>query len=80
MFDNGFDAGNAFRHPVFLVTFIFAIPAWIIAFASQCAAEAKYSKPGHTKRMELQQLMCAGSGLGRTPVVGELWFAIWVQL
>lgn len=41
MFENGFDTANVFRHPVFLVTFIVAIPAWIIAFASQCAAEAK---------------------------------------
>ncbi|OCF58360.1 SHO1 osmosensor [Kwoniella mangroviensis CBS 10435] len=43
MFDHGFDPGYVFRHPVFLVTFIIAIPAWIIAFASQAAAEAKYS-------------------------------------
>ncbi|OCF34531.1 SHO1 osmosensor [Kwoniella heveanensis CBS 569] len=43
MFDNGFDPGYVFRHPVFLVTFIIAVPAWIIAFAGQCAAEAKYA-------------------------------------
>ncbi|WVR04098.1 high osmolarity signaling protein SHO1 [Kwoniella sp. DSM 27419] len=43
MFNNGFDPGYIFRHPVFLVTFIVAIPAWIIAFAGQCAAEARYS-------------------------------------
>ncbi|OXB33523.1 SHO1 osmosensor [Cryptococcus neoformans] len=38
-----FDAGYVMRHPVFLVTFIIAVPSWIIAFAGQCAAEAKYS-------------------------------------
>ncbi|WWC87568.1 high osmolarity signaling protein SHO1 [Kwoniella dendrophila CBS 6074] len=43
MFDHGFDPGSVFRHPVFLVTFIIAIPSWIIAFAGQAAAEAKYS-------------------------------------
>nr|XP_019012367.1 SHO1 osmosensor [Kwoniella pini CBS 10737]OCF51148.1 SHO1 osmosensor [Kwoniella pini CBS 10737] len=43
MFDHGFDPGYVFRHPVFLVTFIIAVPSWIIAFASQAAAEAKYS-------------------------------------
>lgn len=42
MFENGFEPGIVFRHPVFLVTFIVAIPAWIIAFAGQCAAEAKF--------------------------------------
>lgn len=41
---NGFDAGYVFRHPVFLITYILAIPAWIIAFASQCAVEAKYGE------------------------------------
>ncbi|KGB78535.1 high osmolarity signaling protein SHO1 [Cryptococcus deuterogattii 99/473] len=40
---HSFDVGYAMRHPVFLVTFIIAIPSWIIAFAGQCAAEAKYS-------------------------------------
>ncbi|WVN90518.1 uncharacterized protein L203_105754 [Cryptococcus depauperatus CBS 7841] len=39
----GYDVGYVFRHPIFLVTFIIAIPSWIIAFAGQCAAEAKYS-------------------------------------
>lgn len=39
-----FDAGYVMRHPVFLVTFIIAVPSWIIAFAGQCAAEAKYCK------------------------------------
>jgi hypothetical protein len=43
MFENGFDAGYVIRHPVFLVTFIVAIPAWIVAFAGQCAAEAQYT-------------------------------------
>ena len=43
MFENGFDAGYVIRHPVFLVTFIIAIPAWIVAFAGQCAAEAQYT-------------------------------------
>jgi hypothetical protein len=41
---NGFDPGYAFRHPVFFITYILAVPAWIIAFAAQCAAEAKYSE------------------------------------
>lgn len=41
---HSFDVGYAMRHPVFLVTFIIAIPSWIIAFAGQCAAEAKYCK------------------------------------
>ncbi|WWD16817.1 high osmolarity signaling protein SHO1 [Kwoniella shandongensis] len=46
---HGFDTGYVFRHPVFLVTFIIAIPAWVIAFAGQCAAEAKLtSGNGHT--------------------------------
>ncbi|KAL0242203.1 high osmolarity signaling protein SHO1 [Cryptococcus tetragattii IND107] len=40
---HNFDVGYVMRHPVFLVTFIIAIPSWIIAFAGQCAAEAKYS-------------------------------------
>lgn len=40
---HSFDVGYVMRHPVFLVTFIIAIPSWIIAFAGQCAAEAKYS-------------------------------------
>jgi K+ transporter len=43
MFENGFDVGHVIRHPVFLVTFIIAIPAWIVAFAGQCAAEAQYT-------------------------------------
>lgn len=37
----GFDVGPIIRHPVFLVTFGISIPAWVIAFAGQCAAEAK---------------------------------------
>ncbi|KAK8861281.1 hypothetical protein IAR55_002100 [Kwoniella newhampshirensis] len=57
------DPGYVLRHPVFLVTFIIAIAAWVIAFAGQCAAEAKFS-----------------SGNGKTPVVGTLWFTIWVEL
>ncbi|WVQ77788.1 hypothetical protein IAR50_007478 [Cryptococcus sp. DSM 104548] len=45
----GMDPGYVFRHPLFLVTFILAIPAWIIAFAGQCAMEAKFtSGSGHT--------------------------------
>jgi SHO1 osmosensor len=40
MFNNGLDIGGVFRHPVFLATFIIAFPAWIIAFAGQCAVEA----------------------------------------
>ncbi|TYJ52388.1 hypothetical protein B9479_007006 [Cryptococcus floricola] len=45
----GMDPGYILRHPVFLVTFIVAIPAWIIAFAGQCAMEAKFtSGSGHT--------------------------------
>jgi SHO1 osmosensor len=44
MFENGFDVGYVIRHPVFLATFIVAIPAWIVAFAGQCATEAKYSR------------------------------------
>jgi hypothetical protein len=43
MFENGFDVSYVIRHPVFLVTFIIAIPAWIVAFAGQCAAEAQYT-------------------------------------
>lgn len=38
------DIGFIVRHPLFLITFILAIPAWIIAFAAQCAAEAKYGE------------------------------------
>ena len=38
-----FDFGLVIRHPLFLATYIVAIPAWIVAFAGQCAAEAKYS-------------------------------------
>jgi hypothetical protein len=41
------DIGFIVRHPLFLITFILAIPAWIIAFAAQCAAEAKYGESIH---------------------------------
>ncbi|ORY27677.1 hypothetical protein BCR39DRAFT_224863 [Naematelia encephala] len=41
---NNFDLGHVVRHPLFLVTFIIAVPAWIIAFAGQCAAEAKFGR------------------------------------
>jgi hypothetical protein len=44
MFENGFDVGYVIRHPVFLATFIIAIPAWIVAFAGQCATEAQYDR------------------------------------
>jgi SHO1 osmosensor len=60
---NNFTPSLVFRHPVLLVTYIIAIPAWVLAFAGQCAAEARYS-----------------SADGRTPVVGTLWFSIWIQL
>ncbi|KAK4690050.1 SHO1 osmosensor, partial [Tremellales sp. Uapishka_1] len=49
MFENGFESGFIIHHPVFLVTYIVAIPAWIVAFAGQCAAEAKLvSSDGRT--------------------------------
>jgi len=48
MFENGFEPGIVFRHPVFLATYIVAIPAWLIAFAGQCAAEAKYGTTNGT--------------------------------
>lgn len=41
---SGLDTSYITRHPVFLVTFLVAVPAWIIAFAAQCAAEARYGK------------------------------------
>jgi len=44
MFDNGLDFGAVFRHPVFLATFVVGFPAWIIAFAGQCAVEANKSE------------------------------------
>ncbi|WVQ83498.1 hypothetical protein IAT38_005639 [Cryptococcus sp. DSM 104549] len=48
MLGGGFDPGFVFRHPLFLVTFIVSVIAWIIAFAGQCASEAKYSpSTGH---------------------------------
>ncbi|CAD6581905.1 MAG: Transmembrane osmosensor [Tremellales sp. Tagirdzhanova-0007] len=60
---NGFDVGYVFRHPVFLVTYILVVPAWIIAFAGQCAAEAKYTL----------------DSTNGTPVVKYLWYSIWIQ-
>ncbi|EIW69197.1 hypothetical protein TREMEDRAFT_69025 [Tremella mesenterica DSM 1558] len=41
-----FDITHLIRHPLFLATYIVAIPAWIVAFAGQCATEAKYSLRG----------------------------------
>lgn len=46
---NNFYPGFILRHPFFLVTFLVAVPAWIIAFAAQCAAEAQYSE-SHLQR------------------------------
>jgi SHO1 osmosensor len=40
---SNFNLGHI-RHPVFLVTFAIAIPAWIIAFIAQSAATARISK------------------------------------
>lgn len=56
MFENGFDAGYVIRHPVFLVTFIIAIPAWIVAFAAQCAAEAQYTSKLQVKMRHARKL------------------------
>lgn len=46
MFNGGLDFGGIARQPVLLGTFALAIPAWIIAFAGQCAAEAHYKGSG----------------------------------
>jgi SHO1 osmosensor len=54
MFENGFDAGYVIRHPLFLATFIIAVPAWIVAFAGQCATEAQYDS---MFRFEHQKLL-----------------------
>ena len=75
---NNFQPSFIFRHPVFLVTFIIAIPAWIIAFAAQCAAEAQicmFRVPLHEPT-----LTPAAATLTREPVVKYLWFNIWIQL
>ncbi|KAL7419870.1 Transmembrane osmosensor [Cryptotrichosporon argae] len=72
MFDNGFDPGFVFRHPTFLVTYIIAIPAWLIAFAAQCASEARYTADSTD--------VDGASTTGRAPVCGVLWFSIWIQL
>lgn len=64
MFENGFDAGYVIRHPVFLVTFIIAIPAWIVAFAAQCAAEAQYTS--ELLQCDIKDVKAESSQLGQT--------------
>lgn len=82
MFENGLDVGHIIRHPVFLATFIVAIPAWIIAFAGQCAAEAQYTSQyldlasSPTSQPDAHRPLAGTS----RPVVGTLWFSIWIQL
>jgi len=55
MFENGFDAGYIIRHPLFLATFIIAVPAWIVAFAGQCATEAQYDSMSRFKLFLLKR-------------------------
>lgn len=57
MFENGFDAGYVIRHPLFLATFIIAVPAWIVAFAGQCATEAQYDSMCLRQHGEKQRLI-----------------------
>jgi len=57
MFENGFDAGYVIRHPLFLATFIIAVPAWIVAFAGQCATEAQYDSMYLGQHEEQQRLI-----------------------
>lgn len=46
MLNGGLDFGGIARQPVLLATFALAIPAWVIAFAGQCAAEAHFKGHG----------------------------------
>jgi hypothetical protein len=57
MFENGFDAGYVIRHPLFLATFIIAVPAWIVAFAGQCATEAQYDSMSSRQHVNMETLM-----------------------
>jgi len=56
MFENGFDAGYVIRHPLFLATFIIAVPAWIVAFAGQCATEAQYDSMSSCQCEDMKRL------------------------
>ncbi|ORX36442.1 hypothetical protein BD324DRAFT_651682 [Kockovaella imperatae] len=62
---NDFSTGHVLSHPLFLVTFALAFPAWIIAFAGQIAAEAQFDSSirGNSE-----------------PVCKYLWYSIWIQL
>ena len=90
---NNFSVSHVIRHPFFLVTFAIAIPAWIIAFAGQAAAEAQYNNAvvsipttTHpdvvTRGLEFSRRAVAIGNIStaHAPVVKYLWYNIWIQL
>ncbi|KAL1410153.1 Transmembrane osmosensor [Vanrija albida] len=85
MFDNGLDVGVVFRHPTLLVTFALGIPGWLVAFAAQCALQARVGKLPDDVRAGNNSTAAAAAAAFSTVSPGNLgagvlWFAIWVQL